>query len=380
MKPVLVLLCISLLLCGCWDMKEAQNINFITALGVDYEAGKYVVYAQIIDFPSISKREGTESSAPNKQIWVGKGEGESVLTALNDIYDSSQQQTLWTHVKAIVLSERVLKDKLEDVFSGLLRSREMRYTPWVFGSKGSIASMLTSSNILNLSAQTTELFEPTEIYKQRSEVEPIHLQKLMNGIREPGGSVLLPSITNVNEIWSNQGKRPPLIRMDGVYMISKGTNQGYIPKDKLGGARLVKFSVVYSYMLPIETEDGRQILMIMRGPRASVTLNPDGDTIHASIRVSANVNLIELQGNKGPSVPKLRQLAIDKLQQEFRQSMDYAQKEQVDIFGFEEELYRHHYKEWKRLTEEGKPVLPLFELQQVDILLNVRHSNTYNVL
>ncbi|MNW17884.1 hypothetical protein D3C71_2172280 [compost metagenome] len=60
--------------------------------------------------------------------------------------------------------------------------------------------------------------------------------------------------------------------------------------------------------------------------------------------------------------------------------MEYAQKEQVDIFGFEEVLYRHHYKDWKRLTEANTPILPQFQLDQVDILLNVRHSNTYNVL
>lgn len=32
------------LLTGCWDIKEIQDINYITAIGIDQEDGNFVVY------------------------------------------------------------------------------------------------------------------------------------------------------------------------------------------------------------------------------------------------------------------------------------------------------------------------------------------------
>ncbi|MDF2921904.1 MAG: hypothetical protein K0R57_818 [Paenibacillaceae bacterium] len=377
---MLVLLSASLLLSGCWDMKEAQNINFITALGVDYADNRYIVYAQIIDFTNISKREGDRSNSNSSPVWVGKGEGKTILQALNEVYDSSQQQTLWTHVKAIILSERVLESKMADVFSGLLRSREMRYTPWVYGTSSSIPGLLSSVNLLNQSAQTTEMFEPTQIYKQRSDVEPVHLQKLLNGVREPGSTVLLPSICSQNEVWTIKGERPALIRTNGAYVISDNTSQGYVPEEKLYGARYVKFRQIYSYPMPVITADGKNLLFIIRNPRTSVSMKPGEDAVSITIKLQTNINLLELEGNAGLSQDQLKTIAAEKLREQFTKAMDLSRKLDADIFGFEEHLYRYHNKYWKMCKESGKDFIPLFELKQVEIDLEVRHSNAYNVL
>jgi Ger(x)C family germination protein len=286
---------IMLMLSGCWDMREAQNTNFITALGVDYIQDHYVVYAQIIDFTSIAKRESSESQTGGggKAIWVGKGEGKSVVAALNHIYDSSQQQTVWTHVKAIILSESVMKSKMDEVFSSILRSREMRYTPWVYGTRDSMYNLLSSMTILNLSAQTTVMFEPTSIYRQSSDVEPVHLQRLLNAVREPASTVLVPSITSKNRIWINQGKQPPLSRTDGIFVVSKNSLQGYVPESKIRGTRFVKFYRVFRYPMIVNFRDSGSVLLLIRNPRTSLEIKPEGEELQVSINMITRANMIE---------------------------------------------------------------------------------------
>ena len=93
-----------ILLTGCWDSKEVQSINFITAIGIDYADNQYTTYAQLIDFSSIAKQEGPTPREGSK-IWIGRGTGSTLSMAINNLYQTSQQQTLWTHVKAIVLSK-----------------------------------------------------------------------------------------------------------------------------------------------------------------------------------------------------------------------------------------------------------------------------------
>lgn len=90
MRVIPVFLALILLLTGCWDMKEAQNINFITALGVDYENGRFVIYAQLLDFSDIAKQEGAVETG-HGEVWIGKSEGRTIDEALISLYPASNE-------------------------------------------------------------------------------------------------------------------------------------------------------------------------------------------------------------------------------------------------------------------------------------------------
>lgn len=226
-----LIVCCLILLTGCWDSKEVQSINFITAVGIDYKDDRYITYAQLIDFSSIAKQEAP-TSREAKDIWIGRGEGTTLSMAINDLYETSQQQTLWTHVKAIVLSKNVLNGRLEDTFNTLLHSGQLRYTPWIYATEQDIPEVLSPSVLLNQSAQTIEIFEPMRLYKQHSGYEPIRLHQLLDGLREPASVVLLPSVSTRNETWFNGDKTPPLVKMDGFYVISKSKVRGELGEQK----------------------------------------------------------------------------------------------------------------------------------------------------
>ena len=50
MKGILVILL--LFLTSCTDIKEVQNLNYVTAIGVDFRDGEYIGYIQLISFNS----------------------------------------------------------------------------------------------------------------------------------------------------------------------------------------------------------------------------------------------------------------------------------------------------------------------------------------
>lgn len=152
MKRVWILVCLtSLLLSGCWDNNEVQDINYITALGVDYKDEKYIIYVQMLDFATIAKQESNKQTE-KAPIWVGRGTGTTLTEALIDLYTSSQQRVSWGHVTALVLSESVLKPKLlAQVFDLTNRSQEIRYTKWIYGTKDKMEDLFTVSPFFQLS-------------------------------------------------------------------------------------------------------------------------------------------------------------------------------------------------------------------------------------
>ncbi|MFK0526240.1 Ger(x)C family spore germination protein [Paenibacillus illinoisensis] len=365
------------LMTGCWDSKEVQSINFITGIGIDYEDNKYIAYAQLIDFSSIAKQEGPTSRQAS-DIWIGRGEGTTLSMAISDLYQTSQQQTLWTHVKAIVLSKNALNSRLEDIFNTLLHSGELRYTPWIYGTEQDIPDVLAPSALLNQSTQTIELFEPIKLYKQHSAFEPIRLHQLLDGLREPASVVLLPSITNRNQTWFNGKEAPPLIKTDGFFVISNGANQGKVAGEDANGTRFVNYDHVYQYPLYVYKNGGKtpDLTLRLHDPHTKISARKDGGEVAFDLVTSVKGIIIEEQGSHQP--PQTMEEAAEKqIESEIRKTFEKNKSRQIDSYGFVEHLYRHDHTLWKEHVQNRADPIKGLKLGTVKVHVKILNASTY---
>ncbi len=88
-KKIALSLLILMLVSGCWNSKDIQNMAYVTALGVDYENGRFKSYAQMLNFTNIAKSDTGEVGKP-VPIWVGVGEGKTLTESLTTMYATSQ--------------------------------------------------------------------------------------------------------------------------------------------------------------------------------------------------------------------------------------------------------------------------------------------------
>ncbi|OXL83020.1 hypothetical protein BCV73_07950 [Paenibacillus sp. SSG-1] len=377
MKAIIVVLVCSLLLTGCWDLKAVQDMNIVTALGIDYKKDHYVVYVKLTDFSAVGTKEGSGDSKP-ASTWVGVGEGPTVLLAINDIYRSAQHHTLWTHVKAIVMTKSAL-GKLEDIFDSLLRSRELRYTSWVYGTDKPIESIFMADTTLNQSPLMLEMFEPKETYKQRSAIMPIQLQKLVNSIREPATSVLLPVLSVTDRKWmaNQKDKTPSMMELTGVYVINKGANEGWVAEEDMMGARLIRYSHMLRYPFSIPEKHGLKNTLNLTGPHTKISLDPDtSERLNININLTVNATVLETRTEAGMSEHQMEQQAQSILKKDIMKEFNDAKDKNIDLFGLEEWLYRHHNDSWKRYVSRG-PILPKINIKDVNVKVIIKHSNTY---
>ncbi|PQP83482.1 hypothetical protein C0Q44_01860 [Paenibacillus sp. PCH8] len=366
-----------ILLTGCWDSKEVQSINFITAIGIDYQDNQYIAYAQLIDFSSIAKQEGP-TSREGSQIWIGQGKGSTLSMAMNNLYETAQQQTLWTHVKAIVLSKNALNGRLEDIFNTLLHSGQLRYTPWIYATEQNIPEVLSASALLNQSAQTIELFEPMRLYKQHSGFEPIRLHQLLDGLREPAAVVLLPSVTNKNQTWYNGDEAPSLIRMDGFYVISNGKSQGKVAGADADGTRYVNYDHVYQYPLYVHGSDGKtpDLTLMLHNPKTRMKVRKRGDGVTFDLITSVKSTIIEDHGTfRSPRV--MEQEAGKQIEAQIRNTFEKNKSRKIDSFGLVEHLYRHNLALWKEEVYQRTNPLERLKLGKVEVHIDILNASTY---
>ncbi|MNW40474.1 Spore germination protein B3 precursor [compost metagenome] len=379
MRNVIVFLIMVTMLTGCWDLKEVQTINFVTALGIDYVKDHYVIYAQLLDFSKISKQEGASSGIEKSDTWIGKAEGGTISEALNHMYPSSQQQTLWTHVKAIVLSKALLDKELPDTLNGLLRSRDLRYTPWVFGTEQDISKLFSSVALLNQSSLNSEIMDPEELYKQYSSVEPQRLLKLVNGVKEPAASLLLPSITVTDSVWENDNKPQSLVKLNGVYVISRGKNRGFIDQKQLNGARWVSYKYMHKYPLRFKTKEGKKVVINVIHPVSTVKLRIANDNIQANINVRVRANVVDIDAGSRVTAVEIKQIAKQMMEKQIRKDYESAKANNLDIYKLDDFLYRMHNREWQKYRSNEHGALSKINLGEVNIDLRVTHSTSYKL-
>ncbi|WP_434748106.1 Ger(x)C family spore germination protein [Paenibacillus amylolyticus] len=366
-----------MLLTGCWDSKEVQSINFITAIGIDYSDNQYTTYAQLIDFSSIAKQEGP-TSREGSQIWIGRGTGTTLSMAINDLYETSQQQTLWTHVKAIVLSKSALEARLEDIFDTLLHSGQLRYTPWIYATDQDMSTLLSPSAILNQSAQTIELFEPMKLYRQHSGYEPIRLHQLLDSLREPSSVVLLPSVSTKNQTWHKGEETPPLIRMDGFYVVSNGKSQGKVSGAEADGTRYVNYDHVYQYPLYVygKHTSTPDLTLNLHKPKTRIEAKKNTNGITFDLFTSVKGTIAE--DHAPPRSPRVMEHEASKqIESQLRNTFAKTKTRKIDSFGLVEHLYRHHLDWWKEEVAKRADPLSRFQLGKVDVQVHILNASTY---
>lgn len=362
---------------GCWDAREIQNINYITAFAVDYVKGEYVLYAQMLDFTSVAKQEGGK---PNQsaQVWVSKTTGVSVNDAVDKLYRTAQQSMYYSHINAIIYSEAVLRHGPEVVFDLSNRYREIRYTKWAFSSRDSLEKILSTTPFFNESPLSSILNEPRDNYRQNSFIMPLQFQRFISYFNETGKTSYLPTLKLNDSVWKENLKKHTLLEIDGcVFMDHRGKVKGYMSRDELSGWRWGNPRTIRS-LLPI-TEKGKFIAtLVIHKPRVEIEPVIQGDKAYFRLSLTYAGTLNEL--GQTISKERLEALAEKQIMKEVKKTYEEGLKHDIDVFQLSYSLYLRNPAVWKKLfgAETSFP-LNKNSLQSLKVQVKLENTGKYEL-
>lgn len=370
-KLVLALCLLPSLLTGCWDIKDLQEINYLTAVGFDLEGGEYVIYGQLLDFASVAKAEsGKSESLP---IWVGKGRGKTLVHAIDDLYRTSQLRVFYGHVNALVIGERLLKDKQAliqvEQFQG--RFYEMRYTPWMFGTSEPIGDLFSATSIIGLSPNVSILHQPLETYRQRSIVRPISIREFAMEMNEPGHTTILPSIALSDKSWSKGNKKQELFKINGAYAMKDDGFLGWFPVEELQGLTWVE-PAANRGPLVLSLEGEAVTALNLEKPKVSIQPRVQGDRAEYSIDVELTGTL--LLSMKQIAESELERQAEQRIQKQIRELYSKGLKHNADLLNLKTAMYRKKNREWKMLQSRNALALTPESLTEINVTVNLKRA------
>lgn len=349
-KILWILLLLTTLLSGCWDVTEPQRMYYIHGLGIDFKDGQYEVYVQIVDFTNIAKSDQPNPEAI--QAEVGHATGKTVEEALFELYHSIDQKMFWGHITYLILSEEVMKsDKVNQVIDYISRFRDTRYMIWVYATKDSLKDILVATPINNKSITLSKLGDPLNSYAQESFVDPINIRKLIIGLNEPSHEIGIPLVT-INKNWSSSKGETDAIEIHGVSVLSKDGLKGFLTEDNVHGIQWMHNETLRSEVTSKIGSEESYVTVTLE--KIKVIINPivknDKVKFEITIKMKATVN-----GFLGKITPdEVRQEVMKSIEKDVKETYKEALNMDIDIYRLSEQLYRKNVKVWKKLETNGK--------------------------
>ncbi|MGG1678517.1 Ger(x)C family spore germination protein [Neobacillus sp. NRS-1170] len=359
-------------LTGCWDHKVLQDMSYVSAVGIDYVDNQFVLYTQMVDFASVGKVEGVSSEEASSNIWVSKATGSTFRSAINNLYNSTQQRVHIGQISAVVLSQKAMEKHLNQTIDVFERS-EARLTPWIFTTEEPMDDLFSITPMFPQTPLLTLLISPESNYKQHSLIRPLKLVEFIALNKEPSTSIIVPTLSIEKKSWKKRKKKMPEMTINGAIIYHTEKKPRWMSKDTLLGVRWLEEKTTHT---PLALNDGKgdpKALLYFENPKVSVKseLSAKGEPVY-NLHIKVHGELSQL--NVPMSLKKLETEAEARIKAEIRSTYAAGLKSNVDVYHLEEIMFRHRYADWKRLTS-GKS-FPFTKNSLRDIQVDVDITNT----
>ncbi|MBO7745760.1 Ger(x)C family spore germination protein [Paenibacillus sp. MWE-103] len=335
-RKAICISCLLLVLCGCWDVKNIQYFNFVNMMGIDFVDGQYKIYAQINELSSMAKQEGS-AVAPNPVV-VAKGEGESIGMAMYDLQKESQMRTDWTQNKVFIFTDRMLKKGVFEIHDELMRTRDQRYTPWVFATNEDLDKVLSTKPITGTSPVNTMYFQPNLLFKQmNSSFKPLSYQNFIRSSREPYETTLLDHI-KLTENWDKEGEPMTLPIVNGLLALRNGKIEAMFNREEVSGLKWLDKNTSRG-ILSIKDEKGN-FYGTVAVKNSKITKSPAYQHGKRIIKLSLNVDAFLREQKLEFGLNKAESLIKENIEGEITQTYENGKKRAVDIYSLNEIWYR----------------------------------------
>ncbi|MEB3103426.1 Ger(x)C family spore germination protein [Ferviditalea candida] len=361
-------------LTGCWSKYEAQNINYATAVGVDYEKGKYTLYVQMLDFSTVAKMEGQQKSE-EVPVWLGKGSGISFTDAANDLYSTSQQRVSWGQVSAMVFSERLLeKQKIHEVLELFNRYREFRYLPWLFSTQDSLDEILTATPFFKLSPKASILHNPEQNYRQRSILPPVRLYQFVQFSNEKAKLGYIPELGINKKQWKENQKPHELLEYRGIQLYDHNKYYGRMTMPDLKGLPWMNQQTV---RLPLSLfKDGKlAAVLVAEKPKVKITPTVRNEKAYFDVTVNIRAGINELHQHL--SNQEITKMAQREIEAQIEKTFKIAYGKKIDIYDLGESLYRKDPAAWSHIAGHNQFILNENSLLHLNVKVKVIYPGRY---
>ncbi|KAA0549921.1 Ger(x)C family spore germination protein [Bacillus sp. BGMRC 2118] len=354
--------CISLmLLTGCWDRMEVNDVAFVTATGFDkVDENAFQISVQI-PLPSAMGGAGSSGGGGGTSggpSYIDSEIGRNVREANDNLQSRLSRQLFFGHRRVLVFGEEMARGGFEKSLQLVLEQPQSRLSSYVLVTEGEAMDILTATpHLERLSSEAMR-----EIVKAG---KPVTVKDVLSDIGSEGKDPVLPFVKTIK---TKNGKTKEVkdeIAVEGS-AIFKGQKLSYFTKDEeSNGVRwLLDGMEEKNYTFSVRDNEELNVQVMKVKVQTDYKIVNDLPSFNLKIVTEANMMQNEAQLKLGDvSAYKLATKAMEKqIVKEVEALLNHSMDEGIDVFGlglhvvikdnllWEEKLKKH----WRELLPDIK--------------------------
>jgi spore germination protein KC len=341
-KMVFLLLTSTLLLSGCWDRREINDVAFVLAAAFDKENDKYRV-CMFIPLPGNmgSIGGGGGGTAGAQPYMIESDLGNTIAEASDKIQSRLSRKLFFAHRRVVLFGEDLAKDGLTLIMDTLARRPENRLFTYAAVTKGKAADFLNAKvKLERFSAeQMRELLQSDATIRTS-------IKDAMSDMNITGVDAFFPYL-ELTKAGTNQIKSDD-IKATGFSITKDGKQVGVLKeKDALAMRLLMPKFRIYSQTLNMV--DGK-VSFHIRHAKTQIKPYLIGNEINFAVSVDTEADIHEFLSSKDSfkEIPKINQLIESQMKLDLEHVIETLKMKGSDVIGFGQILHRHYPYKWAK--------------------------------
>ncbi len=356
-----------LLLSGCWDRVEVNDLAIVTGAGIDKSGDNQIELSLQIFIPKTLGSGGGQAGGGGggKMTVTASQTGKNIADALSKLQGILPREIFWGQCKVFIIGEELAKQGIQEQMDFLLRHPEPRGRAYIYTSKGKAKEILDV--VPNLERYSAEVLREVTNYRIGMQTTLQDVDEMLTGIAQTIG---LPYV-HIKKEQTSEGKQLKYVHIDGTAVFRKDKMVGLLTEAETRGVLWLRDEIKgYTVNVGIEDEEGfvslnpvaARVHLIPKIEGEKWKMTVDVDTEGAIVQNETKINFHD------PKLLKKVERAYQKsIEKRIEEALNQVQHElHADIVGFSQEFYRKYPQEWKQVENRWDEIF-----SEVDVTINV---------
>ena len=338
-----------ILLTGCWNRIEINDIAIVTAIGLDLAEGEKLRLSLQVAVPSkLGSTGGSGGGTGGKSTIVISETGETVSEAYRNIQGKLSRRIFFSQSRVLLIGEELAKKGVHHIIDFHTRYAEPRINSFIMFTKGKASKIINSMpKFESVSAE-----EMKELAKMNVGLK-IYVRDFLNMLLTDGMEPFAPQYTLESLEVNAKNKSGTIQAVDGIAVFKKDKLIGWMDEVETRGLLWLRNEIktgVITIKIPEEDGSGNISMEIVRADTNIVPILKHGE-IKLTVNVISELSVIEndskLKLYETRVIEEIQKNIENEIRDKIQIVVDIAQKEyQSDILGFGQSVYKKYPKEW----------------------------------
>jgi spore germination protein KC len=374
-----------LLITGCWDRREINNLAIISAIAIDKAREEEKILLSIqIEKPGQLGRGGIVGGggqSTNKPYVILSSTGKNIFEAQRLLATHTSRSLYWAHCKVLIIGKEMARVGIGSILDFFDRHYNSRRRMWLVIANGEAKDVLQITNTIEKDpAQTLNLLfrHGTSKGFYLSDMN-YFLKRLSTEGVQPLAARIQIMKNNNQETAKNTEEKPTEIKLTGTSVFNEKKLIGWLDETETLGLLLILGKAQKAgFNLPCPTNKNEDIGIHTRRLNSKIVPEIHEGKIAIKIKITIEGDVVSTQCDldltKTSILESLNKKYAELIRKKVQITLKKAQKDyQVDFLGFGETIMRKYPHFWKKIKDNWDEIFPIIHVN-IEIDANIRRT------